>query len=352
MQFLVAVFLGMVFSYAFLKKNDSCTLKYWRPLSGGLAAGFPHIDNLLALISLDAHQGYQYSLSWSPLLGPLYVLGLAYLMAKLAKQKFEIFYPFMLGCYMVSLFFAFLTGVGVRPLVPFADFHLNFDILHPFDLSILAISLVTVVACYFLPRWQRDIARVGVLGLLIYIGFVVTCQFRAHDFAKVYAEAFKLDVKEIYTRPQPISPFNWRVVIETKDHKLHDTRINLFREDEQKVFENSTRSARINAQYKPLNKAVWRIYRRFGTSDPIFAKRAWLSIAQTSKQFEWDARFLAFKTKVLYESQPCAQFLDITKIGARSGMRGTYMICRGQEGEAVLYRSDDEGTFSIFETMY
>lgn len=352
MQFLVAVFLGMVLALAFQKKNDSCTLGYWRLVAGGVAAGFPHIDSVLNLFSADIYLGLRYSLTWSLLLGPLYMLAMAFFMGKFSKQKWEHFYPFMIGCYMLSLVFAALTNVGMRPLVPFTDVHVSLDIVHPFDLSILAISITTLIATYFLNRWKRDLARIGFLAVLVYVGFVVSCHMKAVEFAEVYAEAFHLDVNEVYARPQPISPFNWRVVVETKDHKLHDTRINLFRKEEKELFDHSTRAARINAQYKPMDKAVWRIYRRFGSSDPIFAKRAWLSISQVSQQFEWDARFLAFKTKVLYESEPCAQFMDITKIGARSGMKGTYMICRGKEGDAILYRSDEEGTFSVFETMY
>lgn len=352
MQFLVAVVFGMVCALAFQRKNTTCELKYWRLVAGGVAAGFPHVESLVGIISSDAYLGIRYGITWSPLLAPLFALSIAYIIGKCAKVKWESIYPLTIGTMMISIVMAAFTGVGIRPLTPFSDYHVAFSILHPFDLSILAISLVTLAASYFLARWKRDLSRFGILVVIVYIGVIISFHNKADDFAQTYAGAFGLEVKDVHLLPQPISPLNWRIVVETKDQKFHDTRINLFRQAEKEVRDTSTRAARINAQYKPLSKAVWRIYRRFGTKDPMFAKRAWISIAQVSDQFVWDARFAVFKTKVMYNSEPCAQFMDVTKLGARSKMRGTYMVCRSNSKGAVLYRSDAEGNFSVFETMY
>ena len=333
------------------RKHAASGLGLKRLAAGATAAAFPHIEVLFYLFGDEVYKGLQGGVTWSLILFPIYAFIIAYAFQLYSKIPWKNYYITTLVCLFVSILFSMFTLEGIRPFAPILNIRFAFGLIHGFDLTILAIAILTFSLGWVLKRWQRDVSRVGFGLCLIYLLVMLTFYIKADSFADKYAEIFKLEVTKVHLLPQPISPLNWRVILETKDGKLHDTLINLFRTSEKERTDQSTRAARIDSLYKPLDKAVWRIYRRFGNKDTNFAKRAWISMLNTGSQFSWTTRYAVFKSEIKYNSNRCAMFKDLRFEGSRRDKKGAYLICH-ENNDAILYLSDASGAFSKLEMMY
>lgn len=333
MHSFVAFVFGVMCAWAVPQSKKAASLGKWRPLSGGLAAIFPHIDIIFLLFGRGEEIFIQFSrgITWNPLLVPLYSLVLAAIIGKISKKSWQVFFPIVLISMLLSVLLAIFTFEGIKPFYPVSDMVLSLSAIHSFDLTILGIALAVVVLDFALGNWGRDISRIAIVAIAIYIGVVITFSWRAEGMAEQYAEALGLE-GEAYALPQPISPMNWRLIVTTSDDRIHDTLVNIGREDELEVKEDSNRASRINALYKPLNKAVWRIYRRFGKDldKSTFVKDVWM--AQPSWLQEY-IKFHVFRKLTMKDNVPCVQFKDIRTIGAKNVESGIVTFCKKANGE-------------------
>lgn len=352
MELVICLLLGAMVAWAMKRTNEQKHLGVWRPLMGATAASLPYVDYVLLFATADVQQAYMQGLTWSLVLAPLLAVVLAFVFSAVSKQSWQELSRISVVSYVVSLVFATLTSKGIPLFAPFTYWKVSLNILHSFDWYVFSISAVTVASCAFLSKLQRDVARIGLASLVVYITFVVTFSGKANDFAEKYAEAFRLDVAEIHTLPQPLSPMNWRVMIETKDQRIHDVLINLSREEEVALTDRSKRTERIDSLYKPTSKAVGRIYHRFGHKNRAFSKSAWVSMYKVSDQFKDLSKYWVGKDVIMYNSNKCARYIDLRREGSRKSKKSLYMICKEGRG-AVLYRASGTGDyFDVFDMKY
>lgn len=352
MQVLICLLLGAIVAWAMKRTNEQRKLGWWRPLMGSVAAALPYIDYVLLFAPEHVQQAYMQGLTWSLILAPLLGVFVAFVFSVLSQHAWNELARISVVSYVISLILATMTSKGVPLFAPFTYWQVSLDILHSFDWYIFSMCVVTALCCAFIDNWQRDISRLGLVSLVIYIGFVATFSNKAEDFAEAYAKSFKLKVENIHVLPQPLSPMNWRVMVETKDQRIHDTLVNLSREKEVERKEDSKRTERIDSLYKPMNKAVWRVYHRFGHKDRAFSKSAWVSMYKVSDQFKYLSKYWVGKDVIMYNSHKCARYIDLRREGSRKAKESMYMICKEGRG-AVLYRATGKGNhFSEFEMMY
>ena len=259
----LAVFMGIVFALAAKTNNGTDNLRWWRWLAGGLAALLPSSHILFYFVGYDFYLNQQYGLTWS-----LFFLVPATFMAcvligqlwRKSWQKSLPWSPFFSSISAAvagTVLFAVFTDVGIRPFWPLSSLPVALWWLHPFDLSLLAIAVLTLGVCLALPGYNRDIARLGVVLMLVYVAVIATFALKAEGFGRTYAKALGLENARIYAIPQPISPLNWRImVLEENGTTVHDTLVDLFTKDEVAIDDTSTRAARMDALYKPMDKAV------------------------------------------------------------------------------------------------
>ncbi|MEC9290849.1 MAG: hypothetical protein VX730_00435 [Pseudomonadota bacterium] len=350
MTLLLCMVIGALSAFALRRKLGLHPLGLWPVLAGALGAAMPHVQELLFLFNGTWGLKFQYGLTWSIFTLPVLTAVPAFLVFKFAKntKSWSSYYPYSLAAAYFVLLFSFFTGAGVQPFWPI-PVHVSFNVIFELDYVLLLIALLFLLACFLFNNYARDAARVGLVACGIYLVVVMTFKHQAHSFAEDYAEAFKLDVVEVTTLAQPINPLNWRIIVETKDGRLHDSMINLFREEQREVYDNSTRSARIDSLFMPKHLAIWRIYRRYGMTNSKFPQVAFDSFE--SRNFKWLARFAVFKTLVKWEGKPCAEFRDLRFEGARSNALGRFMLCK-ENKEFVLYQADKAGSFSKLDMMY
>lgn len=344
MHVFVLFCIGVVCALALKRKNAADPLGGWRLLCGGVAAAFPHVDKIPSLLGVSSFLRYEYTWTWSLVLVPFMALCVSWLFAAVSKHSFMSYFPIALGSVLVSLGLSLITENGINPFYPFTNFRVALKVLFPFDLILLCISWVAIALCFLLNKWRRDVARVAVVLMLAYIGAVVTFRHKAENYAQQYAATMGLQVTQLYVLPQPISPFNWRLIVVTERNRLHDTMVNLFKTEEEALAEDARRSARIHQQYKPLSKAVWRIYRRFGRQNEKAVQQVWQE-QENNHTFMWAARFAVFEDLVEYNNQACTRFKDLRYLNARRDQEGNILLCSGEKGNTVAYRSNEAGLY-------
>lgn len=346
MHSLLCFLLGVVCAWATKRKNGPDSLGWWRAAAGAAGGLFPQLDNVFSFVGSAFWLKHQYAETWSIVLLPLYALGLSYVFGYFLgrtrgnNREWHHFFLPVFAAMTMSVFFGLLTSGGVMAFAPLVDWRLTGDVLYDFDLFIFLILMVAVLGGVALHGFRRDVARVALVILLGYVVVVATFKIKATDFADTYADAMKLDVIEQHTLPQPLSPFHWRLILETRDNRLHDTLIHLFLTDERVVRDDSTRVWRIASLYKPREKAVWRIYNRFGRRNPDFVRAAWLS--KENSDYRWFSRFAVVQDLVNHDNATCARMKDLRFEGARRGELGQYLICQMRQGWA-LYQAQPDG---------
>ncbi|MFT7144143.1 MAG: inner membrane protein [Alphaproteobacteria bacterium] len=351
MQFLISICFGMLCAWALKSHTSPSGLGYWRLVAGALAGAFPHLDVVLNLFGSNVALGYSGSIFWSLVLTPIYTNFIAFILAFVSGKDWKKFVPVTTGALLLTILLAMLTSKGIQPFAPFSHVNVALGLVFPFDLTIMGMSVLAISCGFLLPSWKRDIAR---LTLILVVGYVVvlgTFYIKAYSFAGNYAEAFSLEVENIHVIPQPISSFNWRLIIETKDQRYHDTMVNLFRKSEVSLNGEDSRISRIDSLYKPMDQAVWRVYRRYGHKNKAFSKSAWLSMYKSSDQFKWLSRFWVAQNVISYNGNTCARFVDLRREGSRRAQEAVFMICKENEG-ATLYRSDSRGRYALLEMIY
>lgn len=351
MQLLISIVFGMVFAWALKRNLGPSPLGYWRLVAGGLAGAFPHIDWFFQIFGASFYLAYKDSVTWSILLMPIYANLIAFVLSLVSKKEWKHFVPVTLGVMFLTCVMAMLTTRGVQPFAPFSHKVVSVGLIYPFDLSVMGLSVLTIAFGFLLPKFKRDLAMLAVVLIFIYSIVLTTFYFKARGFAKSYAEAFNLEVEAYHIIPQPISAFNWRIVVETSDQRFHDTMVNLFRDEEVELDGEDSRTNRIDSLYKPMDKAIWRVYRRYGYKNKAFAKSAWVSMYKSSDQFKRISQYWVAKDVIRYNNNSCARFIDLRREGSRKVQEYIFMICKENNG-AALYRSTGDGDYSLLEMIY
>lgn len=348
----VNIFIGMVLAWAFSKPSQSKgdTLGYWRYVIGALCGIYPHIDEILHIYSFSLYYKYAFGFTWSLVLVPFVSFALSYSFSKLINKPLELIWPITFATMAAVSVFAVFTESGVALFAPLWDFKFRLGLINSFDVNLVFGSVLVLILGFLLPQFRVHVARLGLLIGLGYIAILGTYHLRAYSFAKDYAETMNLDVVKYNVLPQPVSSFNWRIIIETSDDRLHDTLVNIFRTQEVRVLADFNRSERIDALYKPLNKAVWRVYPRFGRQYSDAVKQAWVS--DVHKGFEGLTEYSVFLSLKNIEGQHCYVFQDLRYSGAKEKERGRFMFCRHAPQKYTLYRAVDEERYVVLAKMY
>ncbi len=332
MQSFIVFFLGMLTAWALKPTNAAGRLGRWRLLAGGLGAIVPLLEwPFMIVLPMRLELMWEKTFT-SILLAPFLCLALSWGLGYFSKKSWRDFFPITLGALIVSLLFNLFTAEGIKPLAPFGQFRLSLDLLYPQDVAILIISWIFLLAGTFIKSFRRDIARAGLVVLLAYVLVLATFRAKAKDFAELYAEAFGLKVETIYALPRPVSPFNWRLVVETEDDRLHHTLVNIYRKKEKKITESSPRAARIDALHLPLNLAQWHIHRRFGSRNTELAETFWQ--APVNRRLgDYYTRFMVVQKVEVANGTVCVFFRDVRREKARYAPVGRYRICRPEKAE-------------------
>ena len=331
MHVLITLLLGAVVAFALKRFNDEDRLGYWRPLAGAVAAAFPYIDYLFWFMGPTVYAQHHLAETWSIYLLPFFATGIAWLLGRVSRKPWLHFLPITVVALFVSVLLGAMTEQGIRLYTPFSQNYVAGQVVYSFDLVILIALFFTVGLCFLLKRWQRDLSRVVLVLLVAYVFVLTTFYAKAEAFARHYQRAMDLDVIRTEVMPQPLSPLNWRIIIHTTDDRLHDTLVTLGSTADIDSDGSQSRAERVAALYRPMDEAVWRIYRRFGKSAVSgIARAAWVSHVD-NRVFRWKMRYAVVRDVYEFEGQSCVRFRDLRSDGAKRDYAGTFLLC--QPGE-------------------
>lgn len=366
MHSLIAALIAIMFAWALPRKNATVQHGAWVLRAAIIGALFPSLDVIFWALEnqFALPMPERYSILHTPFLAPFYAGLIASIITVFTKKSWsQIFLASLIGLLVTSML-TMLTAQGVQILPFITPWRLGLGIWHQFDFVLLAFGGLSLLLGLVLPIFRRDIARIFILLLSGYLMVSLYFQWQARDVAQNYIRALNLDINRIYALPQPLSPFNWRLIIDDKNNKLHDTLIHLFREDALTVTPNATRAYQIHALYKPKNQAVWRVYNRLSdqnltAAQKSYAGRAWQAIQQSS--YARDLRFAVLQEftlaplKYMTNLEVCAQFKDLRFEGARKQDRGVFLVCNSKTGQNFSFfkqvRASSEGLEPQFKLL-
>lgn len=294
---------------------------------GFVAAAFPDSDFVLrafdTLTYIALHRGVTHSI----ILLPAWALLLAWLISYLSRLPHissrhyswrAIYGTAALGI-AIHIAGDVITSYGTMLLAPFSSraFGIPFTfIIDPYFTAIIVMGLV--VGMYWRRSRYPAIASLLILGC--YVGFQGILHSRAIKIGESYVENHGLMGAEVHAFPQPLSPFNWKIIVSREDD-YYVASINLWRTQNPKASELAESDpaagivgmwARISSGYQPVSAAVWVRHSRFGETESQYgiAREAWRQ--EIFARFRHFARFPALdQIEFIGSEGVCVSFLDL-----------------------------------------
>lgn len=200
---------------------------------GALAAVFPDIDYLWFWIDplrflADWHRGITHSL----VMLPIFALLLGWLISTYRghRDRWKIYSGYCALGLLSHVFADLLTVYGIQLFAPFSDERFSLSLSYVVDPYFTAIPLLTMLVIF---RHRRSttgirsaaaptrIARIGFVLLLAYFALQAGLHHEAKSVGDQYIREHALTDAKADALPQPLSPFNWKVIVETpQDYRI------------------------------------------------------------------------------------------------------------------------------------
>lgn len=313
-----------------------------RTVVGFLAGAAPDADIVVRLWGQVAYLEHHRAETHSLLLLPAWawVLAIGFALVGGRRHSWKAYYgvcALALGIHIVG---DLITSFGTQILAPLSDWTPGLNttfIIDPWFSAILILGLLLSLA--WRPRLSASLALVAISAVVL----LQYTQYRAALTVGIaYAEQRDMTVERIEAYPQPLSWFNWKVIIsEPERHTL--ARFNLLRDEA--PADPSPEAGflrRLHAAYPPVGEAEWQSYRRFGDGEEDAAARTvWAKDGmQFYRRFADAPALYAIET---VDGERCVWFRDLRfQIpGLRTPF--TYGMCRGGVDDWQRYRRASDG---------
>lgn len=240
-----------------------------------LAALFPDSDIIVALFNrqeyLLVHRGITHSL----VMLPVWSLLLSLLLAQLYRRRYSwrALWPVValgMGTHIVEDLF---TAFGTMIFAPLSDVRVSIPttfIVDPYFSGILILGLIASA----IFRRSAVPAMLALAILVGYVGFQEALRERARNWGLEYAVNHGWTPAVVVALPQPLSPFNWLVIVD-RVSDYHVAYVNLNRTAP--AVAGKGFFARLCSAYAPRKQAQWTQIEPF-TGDAVtrdFEQRAW-----------------------------------------------------------------------------
>lgn len=321
--------------------NGEKPLATWARVGiGALAAAFPDGDFVMrafgTLPYLESHRGVTHSI----VMLPVWALLLAVVFMLLSRGRHH-WREFVGVCAMgIGIHIAgdVITSFGTMILAPFSYARFSYPTTFIIDPIFTGIIVLGLIGAALWRRRGRAVATVGLAALAGYVGFQAVLHERAVAIGQHYARVHGLAQARSEALPQPLSPFNWKVVVRDGD-RYHVAYVNLRTERVPPApSADAGLFARVGALYRPAGQLRWRVRERWGAGggQSALAERAWAGFPPGLKRFmEYPALYEVDQRSV----GTCAWFFDLrfSLDGIRSPFR--FGTCQAERGAPWrLYR--------------
>lgn len=311
MEILTHAVLGAAVAYAVMPAQAGLTTRE-RCLLGALAAVFPDSDFAGFLVDplrflADWHQGPTHSL----LLLPVWALLIGGVFAAAIRRRSV----FMIAACVSALGLLshvaadLITAYGTAVLYPLSATRWSLGTTFLIDPVFTGILLLGFVAGIGLRR--RRFAALGLVGACLYVGAQAGLQQQAIEVGRQSAREQSLVIEGLTALPQPLSPFNWKLVGRSGS-EWFVAHVNLRSTPPWlPPMPYRARLLELAGAYRPPDQLVWRIRYRYGDQSELRAQ---------VEQLWNDPRFAAFRRFAVYPSlsriehdgaETCIWFTDL-----------------------------------------
>lgn len=252
----------------------SLTARSW---SGFFAGAFPDLDFLVWFFGITPYLNYHRGITHSFLLMPVWSLLLAGLFSLISRRRYHwrAFYLVCLISLCVHICGDVITSYGTMVFAPFSDYKLAVPTTFILDWYFSGIVLAGLSVSFISTRYKAQAARAGVGALLCYVSAQAWWMHMAR--AEAYATMPRSNPVEasVYVLPQPVSPFNWKLIVETPD-RYFVRYVNLYRDKIKQTGADANMFQRADTLYLPRSDSRWEVIPKFGNgSAAATARRIW-----------------------------------------------------------------------------
>ena len=321
---------------------------------GFWAAAFPDSDFIMSFVNPLTYLALHRGITHSVILLPIWALGLAFLFMVIVRRRYSVT-AFVGVCALgIGIHIAgdVINAFGTMIFAPFSMWRAQIAttfIIDPFFTAIIVAGLIASM------RWKvtRAPAVIGLAVLTAYVGFQAILHRRAVAVGNAYIAAHRLESAQAHAIPQPLSPFNWMVVLE-QPHGYHLAYVSLLRKETTPQSPADASWFRsLSASYLPVKDAQWQPVLRYGAvdADRDLAEAAWNS--DVLAPYRHFALFPALYRMDHVPGRTCVWFNDLRFAVVGRTMPFRYGSCRdGVNGPWKVHRltSDDNGT-ELFEAI-
>ena len=290
-------------------KPDALSLNA-RSWAGFFAGAFPDSDFILMLFGTTSYLKYHRGITHSILMMPLWALLLAGLFSLLSRGRYgwRAFYGTCLLGVFTHIFGDVITSYGTMVFAPFSDYRLEIPTTFIIDWYFTGIIVLGLLASYLSKQYQQQFAMTGFGVLLCYVLAQAWWQRLAKAEAYASIPAKILQRAKLAVLPQPVSPFNWKIIVETPD-RYYVRYLNLFRTTVKTSSVSDNIFKRADALYLPRADVQWEMIPRFG-AEPMqaIAQGIWHDPAMTDIRHFME--YPAVYRIVQYPQFTCVWFAD------------------------------------------
>ncbi|ADJ27237.1 metal-dependent hydrolase [Nitrosococcus watsonii] len=260
-----------------------------RMVLGALAAAFPDSDFILRwttnlLTYLNLHRGITHSVIMLPLWGALLATLFWWFRGK--QKPWKAYFGVSLLGISIHIAGDVITAYGTQIFAPFSSYKAAWPttfVIDPWFTGIIALGLL---GCWYWRR-SRLPAVAGLAMLIAYVGFQGILRTQALALGYEYARQQSLANIQVHALPQPLSPFNWKIVV-AAPQIYYVSQVNLLRQQlAVPASPNPPFWVRLYTAYPPLSAMKWKRYRLYGNfNEESLARTVWQQeILQDYRQF-------------------------------------------------------------------
>ncbi len=343
---------GMLVAKASYRKTE--LLPYWyRSWIGFLVAMFPDLDFISRYFGMQAYLAYHRGITHSIIMMPLWAIILAWVLAKILSRFTRIqiswreLLPLCLLSLSIHIFGDVITAYGTEVFAPFSNYRLSFPTTFIIDLYFTAILLLSIIVSVIIRKHAKTIALSGVGILMAYI------LLQGYWLRQAVTEAYrsvptqKLQARKVVAMPQPLSPFNWKIIIETDD-RLFVRYINLYRTEIKTANKDDNMFVRINALYTPLADKNWLVIAKMGLGESkVLANTIW-----NADEFKQVRRFMEYPAVYrveTFDEMQCIWFADQRFV--LRDIRAAFIFggCQHKQSKEIKYLRLSDDKFAPFD---
>jgi inner membrane protein len=243
---------------------------------------------------------------------PFWALLLSWIYAKIFRGYYHWRDFFLVTCLCLGIHIAgdVITTYGTKIFMPFSHWRAVFPTTFIIDLIFTGILVMGLIASAVF-RHSRRPAYIAFTMLIGYIGMQAWLMQNALELAQQYVDANDLPNAHVHALPQPLSPFNWKLLVETPE-KYYVSYVNLRRHQAVSANYSDGFFRRVEAVYQPVDEQQWETHARFGNDPQMWnlVEKAW-----HMENFSGFRQFAVFP--MLYEIQQdnpditCVWFTDL-----------------------------------------